>query len=198
MLFRRGSAEKQKGEILMQKRHLLICGDVGVGKSTLIRRLLAHSRRPPYGFITKRIPITGEDGLFPVYIHPASQSESARTYGPENKVGACDRAHSVRYPGVFEHLGVKLLQAPPEGLLLMDELGFLESQAEAFCAGVLQALDGDIPVLAAVKSRDSAFLRQVRAHPRGMLYMITAENRDALYFQLLPQILRWNAELGVR
>ena len=36
------------------KRHLLICGERGVGKSTLIRRLLEHSTRDlsiPLGFI---------------------------------------------------------------------------------------------------------------------------------------------------
>ena len=37
------------------KRHLLICGERGVGKSTLIRRLLEHSTREVGGFVTKRL-----------------------------------------------------------------------------------------------------------------------------------------------
>ena len=32
------------------KRHLLICGERGVGKSTLIHRLLEHSTREVGGF----------------------------------------------------------------------------------------------------------------------------------------------------
>ena len=36
------------------RRHLLICGERGVGKSTLIRRLLKHSTREVGGFVTKR------------------------------------------------------------------------------------------------------------------------------------------------
>jgi hypothetical protein len=47
-------------------------------------------------------------------------------------------------------------------------------------------------VLAAVKSRDTDFLRTVKAHPNTELAEITPENRNALYRQLLPKILEWN------
>ena len=74
----------------------------------------------------------------------------------------------------------------------MDELGFMEAKAEAFTRAVLETLDGDIPVIAAVKARfDIPFLDAVRAHPKGKLSMITKENRDQLYEELLPVIQRW-------
>ena len=179
-------------------RHILICGDVGVGKSTLIRRLLEYSRRPLYGFVTKRSAVPDRDGLFSVRIRPAAQSGDEWDSGPKNLVGATDRARCFRYPEVFDGLGADLLRAPARGLILMDELGFLESGAERFCSGVLRTLDGDIPVLAAMKSRDTDFLRAVRDHPNGALFRITKENRDALFPLLLPRILRWNGELTRR
>ena len=43
------------------KRHLLICGERGVGKSTLIRRLLEHSTLEVGGFVTKRLPVADEN-----------------------------------------------------------------------------------------------------------------------------------------
>ena len=46
-----------------RKQHILICGEVGVGKSTLIQRLLAHSSRPRYGFITKKLEPDENDAL---------------------------------------------------------------------------------------------------------------------------------------
>ena len=52
------------------KRHLLICGERGVGKSTLIRRLLEHSTREVGGFVTKRLPVADENGFFPIYLYP--------------------------------------------------------------------------------------------------------------------------------
>ena len=77
----------------------------------------------------------------------------------------------------------------------MDELGFLENDAEAFQSGVLRALAGDTPVLAAVKPKNTPFLRAVREHENAELVFIDERNRDALFLQLLPRILRWNEEL---
>lgn len=179
-------------KIRPRKRHLLICGDVGVGKSTLIARLLESSTQTLYGFVTKRIPTPGADGLCPVYLHPAALKISERTYGSKNLIGKCDRQHSLRFPKTFDTLGVKLLLAPRDGLILMDELGFLENDAMEFRTSVLQTLDGNTPVLAAVKSRDTEFLRAVKAHPNAELIQITEQNRDELYGQLLPKIVGWN------
>ncbi len=70
----------------------------------------------------------------------------------------------------------------------MDELGFFEARAEAFTAAVLQALAGDVPVIAAVKDRtDVPFLNAVRAMPKAEVHHITPQNRDML-FELLPRM----------
>ncbi len=80
------------------KRHLLICGERGVGKSTLIRRLLEHSTREVGGFVTKRLPVADENGFFPIYLYPASQSEGERRNETANLVGTCDSRSSIRHP----------------------------------------------------------------------------------------------------
>lgn len=175
---------------MSERRHILICGEVGVGKTTLIRRLLAHSRRPLYGFATRRVP--ERDGTHAVYIHPAAQSVDEHICSSDNLAGICGREETF-CARTFDTLGVRLLRAPAEGVILMDELGFMESGAERFCAAVLAALDGDTPVLAAVKHRDTPFLQQVRKHGRGELFFITPENRDGLFQQILPKILAWDA-----
>ena len=132
------------------KRHLLICGERGVGKSTLIHRLLEHSTREVGGFVTKRLPVADENGFFPIYLYPASQSEGERRNETANLVGTCDSRSSIRHPEVFDGLGAQLIKsAPSGGIILMDELGFLENDARVFQSAVLCALDGDTPVLAA-------------------------------------------------
>lgn len=175
---------------MSEQRHILVCGEVGAGKSTLISRLLAHSTHPVYGFVTKRLEPDG-DGFHPIYIHPAGAK--ARMREPSNLIGTCDRkTHNINLD-VFNTLGVEYLQAMPGGLIVMDELGFMEANAEAFVKSVFGALDGDIPVIAAVKARfDVPFLNGVRAHPKGRLYTITRENRDDLFWELLPVIRAWN------
>lgn len=142
---------------------ILICGPQGVGKSTLIRRLTALYPGPVSGFVTKRETVADGEGLFPIYIHPAACPEARRQYGPENLIGRCDSRRSVRCTPVFDDWGPRLLEGP--GLLLMDELGFLERDAHRFQEAVLAALRGDQPVLAAVKNRNDPFCRRCGASP---------------------------------
>ena len=104
------------------KRHLLICGERGVGKSTLIRRLLEHSTREVGGFVTKRLPVADENGFFPIYLYPTLQSEGERRNETANLVGTCDSRSSIRHPEVFDGLGAQLIKsAPSGGIILMDE-----------------------------------------------------------------------------
>ena len=74
----------------------------------------------------------------------------------------------------------------PNGhIVLLDEVGFMEASSKAFCGAVLSLLDGDIPVLAAVKDKEIPFLEQVRNHPKGKCFYITEENRDELFAEVL-------------
>ena len=174
------------------EKHILICGERGVGKSTLIRRLLAESTLPVGGFVTRRLPQADGDGMFPIYLHAAALPPEERPYDPEHLVGTCDSRRSIRYPEAFDRLGPPLLTSG--GLLVMDELGFLENDAHRFQAAVLAALDGSTPVLAAVKPKDTEFLCQVRQHPHGEVFYLTPENRDTLYEHLRSRMQQWNKE----
>ena len=173
-----------------QPLHILLTGEIGAGKSTLARRLLAHSKRPLYGFVTVRFAPDSE-GIACTCIYPADTSE--RICSDANLVGYHDGKAPAAFPSVFDSLGVQLLQAPQSGLLLMDELGFYENAALGFQREALRALSGDTPVLAVVKQRQTAFLDEVRAHKNARMFTVTAENRDTLYEKLLPYVLQWNA-----
>ena len=169
--------------------HILICGDRGVGKSTLIRRLLADCPLPRSGFLTRRLQ-SDENGFHPIYIFPAGEDP---IYGPENLIGTCDsRVHNARLE-VFNTLGAAYIRrAKPGDVIVMDELGFMESKAEAFTAAVMDALNGDVPVLAAVKNRpDVPFLQKVLSAGKAEVFYITPENREQLYETLLPRVQAW-------
>lgn len=169
--------------------HIMICGETGVGKSTLIEKLLLENKRPVSGFITTKLP-SDENGVSRIYIHAANKQELQ--YKAQNLVGTCSVSCSRPYPKAFDTVGVRLLEAPPEGVLLMDELGFLEEEAFYFRNRVMHLLGENIPVLAAVKSIDTPFLQSVRAHKNVRLYRITPANRDALYDRVLPGVIEWN------
>lgn len=164
--------------------HALIVGARGVGKSTLIRRVTAALGCPLWGFETKKETALadGEKGS-PVYIYPVGQPHLQT---PENLVGYCKDRHAAPLCEGFERCVPRLSTPVPEGsVVVLDEIGFLESSAPAFCRGVMALLEGDAPVLAAMKDKDTPFLQAVRSHPNGRCFYITEENRESLYAEVL-------------
>lgn len=163
--------------------HVLIVGEQGVGKTTLIHRIIEELGTPVWGFETKKAACQTECG-FPVFIHETGKEWIE---AQENLVGYCENKVRQRFPNAFDRFAEKL-QLPQEGIILMDELGTLENGAEVFCKRVLELLDGETPVLAAVKYKDTAFLQAVRGHNNAKCFYLTPENRDSLYFEVLAFI----------
>ena len=164
--------------------HALIVGPRGVGKSTLIRRVLQALERPLFGFETKKEsaitdPVLGD----PIYIYDAGVTHQQT---PENLVGYCKNKHATTIIEAFDRYAGKLTLPVPHGAIIeLDEIGFLEAKAQKFCNAILSLLDGSTPVIAAVKDKDVPFLEQVRSHPNAKCFYITQENRDALYEEVL-------------
>ena len=133
--------------------HLFLTGDKGVGKSTLARCLLAG--HTPCGFRTVRV--TGVLDRPSVHLLPAVGGVPSA----ENLLFYCGAYSCDR----FDTLGTAALRDRDGDVLLMDELGFLERDAHRFQEAVLAALQGEQPVLAAVKNRNDPFLQAVRGVP---------------------------------
>lgn len=172
--------------------HALIVGSIQVGKSTLIHRVLHEIGMPVFGFETKK-----EDGMAdrelgsPVYIYEAGKPYIQRA---DNLVAHCGRWggnwKKTVYTETFDRFAPKL-ENPPQGhIVLMDEIGFMESSSLRFCDAIMKLLDGDMPVIAAVKCNSTPFLDAVKAHPNCRCFEITPENRDVLFDELLDFVRR--------
>lgn len=164
---------------------ILIVGARDVGKTTLIRRLLCDTKRPVRGFYTEK-RLTDPPGTHSIYLSPAWLSPEECTFSPDNQVGRWDGQQMHPFPQVFDTLGVACLtNVSPQALVVMDELGFLESKAPQFTQAVLEALDGPAQVIAAVKDRpDAPFLQAVLAHPKALVFRLTPNNRQEVFRQI--------------
>ena len=169
--------------------HILIVGPRQVGKSTLIDKVLKAAGRPVWGFETKKeaAPFDEELGC-PIHIYDAG---SPHIQTKDNLVGYCLNHRPTAYPEGFDHFAKKM-QTPPEqgSIIKMDELGFIESDAKEFCNTILHYLDGDIPVIAAVKNKSTPFLDAVKNHPNCKCFYISEENRDALADEVLEFLIQ--------
>ena len=172
--------------------HILITGASGAGKSTLIRRLLAECTLTAVGFRTWAAA-ADEEGWRTFYISPAGEANPVGS--KDNRIGRANGVEKESCPETFDRLGPALLAARKGNVIVMDELGSMEEDAAVFRAAVTACLDGDIPVLGAVKlRRDLPFPAEVRAHPRVRLIEIGETGTEEAYEQLLPEIRRWNRE----
>ena len=169
--------------------NILITGAIGVGKSTLIKKLIADTKAPMYGFFTEKMK-ADESGNAKVYIRGI---RDAAIHREEDVVGICADNGAKGRAEVFDRRGVQLISnIPNDAIIIMDELGFLESAATQFCNTVIRRLNEPRLVIAAVKQTNTAFLEKVRMQPNSNVYTMTVDNRDDLYEQITTDLMNLN------
>ena len=153
------------------KKHIFLTGERQIGKSTAVSKALQMLNVTPGGFRTAGANVK-EDGSSDVMLYPAEMR-------PEDGQKAAHRMPDKReaYPEIFDTYGASLLKRPAK-LILMDELGFLESDAKTFQQTVCETLDGATPVLGVIRNKKTAFLDAVRTRDDIILLTLTKENRD--------------------
>lgn len=176
------------------RRHILICGRKRSGKTTMVSNLMKIIDRPIAGFRTA-ILTRDEEGIGGVYMFPADAEPAV---SPSGYVGDVRRkVLNVNYD-VFDKLGVELIQAPSTGVIIMDEIGYMEIGSDRFCSEVIEAFDRNIPILATIKSvdMDYEYLNMLRNHPNVNLLMLTEENREEVYARAEAIVRKWNEEVA--
>lgn len=171
---------------------IFLCGNRRSGRSSMIRELLSETRLPVSGYRTCTLN-TRSDGYHEIFMFPYGEAYPQPT--EESHVGDCNTRERVIHTEVFDTLGVELLNRHHGGILVMDELGFMESEAKAFCAAVLEKLNGPGPILAAVRtSIETPFLREVLAVQGALVVQMQPERFAEIRAQLTPIVESWEQE----
>ena len=162
--------------------NIFLTGEIQVGKSTIINKFLdSHKNLKVGGFRT----ISNFDENLGVIggVYIVSALDENPIFTEDNHVG--DRGEIKKgYPDKFNSKGVEFLSDLNDcDLILMDEIGFMESQAKDFSKTILDILDKDIPVIGVVKPKSKGLPLEVKNHPKTKLLTITEENRNDLYLE---------------
>ena len=183
-------------ETNVPKPHIVLCAPRKTGKTTLIKRIIQEaaapaigSPMPVYGFQTKRF--AGSDGINRIYMFPADREQPDIVTREAHYIGSTQGRVIDVCTETFDTYGTALIRsAQPGGLLIMDEIGHMEKDASRFLQAILEALDGDISVLASVRYTAGSidYLEHIKHHPRVQLYMLTEENRDDAYAEIRDNI----------
>jgi len=171
-----------------EMKHIFLTGERRSGKTTIINKII--SRQPKKnlikGFRTyKRANhIPDHDCVLLESVNGSTTDDTGNTVELNTHIiRSYDKKRSdVRlYPKVFNTVGVGLLSNNANtDLIIIDEIGFLEADAKLFQNTVIRLLDGNIPVLGAIRLESNPFLDRVREHPKVEIIKVTPENREEL------------------
>ena len=160
---------------------LFITGERNAGKSWVVHQVLAQTSPSAVGFRSyKQDTAPGEATVWLEDI----QNPSLRW--PLAQI-AQNKPKQI-FPQVFEQQGVNLLKgitAETKSLVIMDEIGFMESNAPLFQQEILRILSLPLPVLGVLRQDSTPFLDQLFAHPALTVLPLTrATQPEVLAFCL--------------
>lgn len=173
------------------KKNILLTGRPGVGKTTVIRRVVEQLEDwKVRGFYTQELRQGGRRTGFRVVTLDGREGRLA-------EVGL-DSPHRVGRYGVdlesFERVALPALAIPEADLIVIDEIGKMECFSHAFQQAVQQALDGPLPVLGTIGRGGTPFMRSVRGRGDVQLIEVTRANRRELPGRLAQTLIALKGE----
>ena len=162
-------------------RHVFLTREIGCGKSTALRSVLDGLQgvkikglqtyyNEPRGSETKRL-----------YLRAFGDTAQG-TFLAELPGGDLSRIASV-----FNEEGSALLESVRDqaALIVIDEIGRLEREAFAYHEALRRCIEGDVPMLCAIRKLKAPWADWIRNHPRVRLIEVTTENRDRIPQEIL-------------
>ena len=173
--------EEIRREETRESVNILLTGRPGIGKTTLIKRLIEASSLSKGGFYTEEVREEGQRVGFSLTTLDGKKSLLAHI-----KIRSSYRVG--RY-GVdidtFEAIGVESITNAISGneLIIIDEVGRMELFSRKFREVVLQALKTN-RVVATIKKGRGYFIDEIKSRKDVKVIEVNLENRETLFSKL--------------
>jgi len=162
------------------KKNILITGELGAGKTTLVREVVDELGVEPGGYLTRAMPERGLKKWCEIVSLTAGVV-------PERAVFArIDRKSPVHICGMgvsaaeLEAVGAVALEKAMEvsPLIIMDEIGHMEIVSPRFQNAVVACLDSLTEVLGVIKIEHGPFVDRIKARPDIVLIKLSNVTYD--------------------
>lgn len=161
---------------------ILLTGHSGVGKTTIIRKVVGLLDKDAGGFYTRELREHGRRVGFEVVTLTGETAVLAA------KSGRGTFAREAPFKGyqvnldAIETVAVPSLERAMTGgqIVVVDEIGPMELLSSTFRETILALLEGTAVAVGTIVRRAHPFADKVKAHPRVVTRVVTPQNRDAL------------------
>lgn len=165
--------------------NIFLTGQIQIGKSTVLSKvieMLQFNFRPNIGgFCT--FHISDNRNVFIRKFNDQPLPDNAHC------VATWQRDRMASHPQVFERFG-NLLAADIKNsdLIVLDELGFLEKDANIFKSAVFQALDCPVPCVGILRKADIPWQLPIYDNPDNLIIEVTMANRQGLPYEIYQKL----------
>jgi nucleoside-triphosphatase len=173
---------------------ILLTGRPGIGKTTVIKKIVSLLGKNVGGFYTREVRVRGKRTGFEI-VTLDGQVDYLATKEPD--VVFVDEVpfgkYRVNLTAIDEIAVPALLRAVEQGrVVVIDEIGPMEILSKRFCQGVLEILDSDSLVVGTIAQRRNVFADQVKGHPRVTVRQVTVANRDQIAKEVSSQLVQYS------
>lgn len=175
-------------------KNILLTGRPGVGKTTLILKVLGSLNLNSRGFYTREIKKGNVRLGFEIVEIGGSKRDVFAHIGFE-------KIHRVGRYGVnismLEEIGVEAIKKGIEekSLIVIDEIGKMELYSKSFREAVILALNSPSPVLATITTSPLSFAKDIKQRKDVSILEITRDNRDKLSEEIIKPFHKFRSFL---
>lgn len=161
--------------------NIFLTGEKGIGKTTLINKILNHINCDIGGYTVKPI-IEGNLKHFYISSIEDISKKALMATGDTTK-----RKIVTIYEDSLNNFGAELINEciKTKDLIILDEIGFIESKCINFKNSVIKALNSNKTVIGVLKEFNGDFIKIIKERDDVILFVVNERNRD----ELLPCIL---------
>ncbi len=169
-----------------KKKDILITGFPGVGKTTLIKRIVSEIRHlNPVGFYTEEIREGGErKGFWLVDLNGRRSILAHREIKSKYRVGP----YGVDIEGFEAFISNLPFFSPSIHLIIIDEIGKMECFSEKFKIFLNRIINSEKFLIATISMKGSGLISEIKRRDDIILFKLTLDNRDYLLNDILKEI----------